>query len=193
MTGKKEILEVHARWEAWENDGLEHCVMRETHEGVTLEGVVVGARGSLYGGYYRVATDARFFTREVLVRYAGGYSLHVSVDDQGRWYDYHSKREIEELWGCHDVDIGITPATNMLPIKRLKLQHDRSADIIAAYVPLPDQIEKEFFPIPARQRYTRLGKKRYRYEGLFRDFKADLDFDQVGLVLDYPGTFRRVT
>ena len=41
------------------------------------------------------------------------------------------------------------------------------------------------------QRYTRLGDRLWRYEGLFRDFVADLAVDDMGLVLDYPQLFRR--
>ena len=33
---------------------------------------------------------------------------------------------------------------------------------------------------------------RYRYDGLFRDFTAELPVDEDGLVLDYAETFRRV-
>jgi len=32
----------------------------------------------------------------------------------------------------------------------------------------------------------------YRYEGLFRGYVGGLAVDADGLVLDYPGTFRRV-
>ena len=33
---------------------------------------------------------------------------------------------------------------------------------------------------------------RYSYEGLFRGYVGELPVDADGLVLDYPGTFRRV-
>ena len=38
---------------------------------------------------------------------------------------------------------------------------------------------------------ARLGDRLWRYEGLFRDFVADLLVDDMGLVLDYPQLFRR--
>lgn len=97
------------------------------------------------------------------------------------------------LDGCIDVDIGITPATNALPIKRLKLRKGDGQDIVVAYVPLPDQIDGQFLPERAEQRYTCLEvDRRYRYDGLFRAFTAELEIDELGLVLDYPDTFRRV-
>ena len=51
----------------------------------------------------------------------------------------------------------------------------------------------------SRQRYTCLERDAdgglYRYEdrGTFRGFTADLPVDADGLVLDYPGIFRRLS
>jgi uncharacterized protein len=181
------------RWKDWEGHGLEHCQCRENTEGLVLEGAVAGTRHGAYGGYYRVRTDSGFRTREVQVIYVGGPILHVESDGCGNWRDVLGNRSLPGLNGCIDVDIGITPATNTLPIKRLNLQKQESQDITAAYVPLPDQIDGDFLPQRAEQRYTCLTpKQRYRYEGLFRAFTAELEVDEAGLVLDYPETFRRV-
>ncbi len=181
------------RWEDWDGNGLEHCVYNNSGEGLILEGVVAGTRHGFYGGHYFVRTDSSFRTREVRVRYVDGPCLHVETDGKGHWRDVLKGRALPDLDGCFDVDIGITPATNALPIKRLKLQAGASQDITAAYVPLPDQINGDFLPQRAEQRYTCLTPDRlYRYEGLFRAFVAELEFDETGLVIDYPDTFRRV-
>ncbi len=154
---------------------------------------MAGTRHGAYGGYYHVRTDADFRTREVRVLYVGGPSLHVKSDGRGNWRDEIGSRPLPNLNGCIDVDIGITPATNTLPIKRLKLGAQESRDITVAYVALPDQIDSDFLPQQAEQRYTCLmPDRRYRYEGLFRAFTAELEVDEAGLVLDYPDTFRRV-
>ncbi|WEZ85432.1 putative glycolipid-binding domain-containing protein (plasmid) [Rhizobium sp. 32-5/1] len=181
------------RWQDWDGNGLEHCVCTDAGEGLILEGVVAGTRHGAYGGYYFVRTDSAFRTREVHVRYVDGPYLHVEADGKGNWRDALKDRPLPDLDGCIDVDIGITPATNTLPIKRLKLQAEASQDITAAYVPLLDQINGDFLPQRAEQRYTCLTpERRYRYEGLFRAFTAELEIDETGLVLDYPDTFRRV-
>jgi uncharacterized protein len=182
------------RWKDWEGRGLEHCVCREDAEGLVLEGVVAGTRQGAYGGHYFVRTDPDFRTREVRVAYVDGPYLHVQSDGDGNWHDAIGNRALPALDGCIDVDIGITPATNMIPIKRLKLKALESRDITAAYVPLPDQIEGDFLPQRAEQRYTCLTlDQRYRYEGLFRAFTAELEIDEAGLVLDYPDTFKRIS
>lgn len=180
------------RWRDWNGEGLEHCVCLEQDDGLTLEGVVAGTRNGLYGGHYLVRADASFRTRQVRVGYVGGASLHVEADGEGHWRDVLGNRALPALDGCLDVDIGITPATNTLPIKRLKLGEGEGADIVVAYVPLPGQIDGDFLPRRAEQRYTCLiPDSRYRYEGLFRAFTAELEIDAAGLVLDYPETFRR--
>ncbi|MGZ9809741.1 putative glycolipid-binding domain-containing protein [Pseudoroseicyclus sp. H15] len=181
------------RWQDWAGEGLEHCLCREGAEGLRLEGNVAGTRGGLYGGHYLVRTDERFATRELRVRYAGGPELYVEADGAGRWIDRLTGEALPQLEGCLDVDIGMTPATNTLPIRRLRLAEGESRDIVVSYVPLPHQIEGAFLPNRAEQRYTCLTPgRRFRYHGLFRGFTAVLEVDDAGLVLDYPETFRRV-
>ena len=120
-------------------------------------------------------------------------ALCAFADGEGRWTDALRDRPVESLDGCLDVDIGVTPATNALPIGRLGLAAGRSADVLAAYVPLPSEVDGPFLPRRAEQRYTCLEPgRRYRYEGLFRGFVAELEIDGAGLVLDYPETFRRI-
>jgi hypothetical protein len=95
------------------------------------------------------------------------------------------------LEGCVDVDISATPFTNTLPIRRLGLAPGESADVSVAYVDID-----EMRAWTEEQRYTRLeqnsGDRLYKYESLDGGFTADLPVDADGLVLDYPGLFRRV-
>jgi uncharacterized protein len=91
------------------------------------------------------------------------------------------------------VDISVTPFTNTLPIRRLRLGPGGSADLEVAYVDVPGmQVE------PTRQRYTCLqsgehgGLYQYEDKGLFHGFTADLPVDAGGLGLDYPGLLIRM-
>lgn len=184
------------RWTEWDGTGLEHCTLWIEENAVRIESVVVGSRGgTLYGAHYSIRCDRNWRTREVRLAYAGAHAMHVEADGEGHWFDMLSGGEpIPVLDCCLDVDIGVTPFTNTLAMKRLRLAEGASRDILAAYVPLPSQIEGgALLPRPADQRYTCLqANRRYRYEGLFRGFAADLVVDDNGLVLDYPKTFRRV-
>lgn len=88
--------------------------------------------------------------------------------------------------GCQDVDLAVTPATNTLPIKRLRLPVGGSASLVAAWVKFP-----EFQIQPLSQRNTRLGPSTYRYES-DTGFRADIEVDDLGLVIVYPGSWERV-
>ena len=98
------------------------------------------------------------------------------------------------LKGCLDVDISATPFTNTLPIRRLALQPGSSATLSMVYIAVPRmQVEV------TQQRYTCLevapSGGRYRFESLrngVSSFTAELPVDRDGLVVDYPGLFRRV-
>nr|WP_303047816.1 putative glycolipid-binding domain-containing protein [Thalassospira lucentensis] len=187
------MIERSVCWTDWDGNGLERCFMSQDDNQLILEGVVSGTREGTYGAYYSVRTDALFRTREVLVKYIGGRTLHIAANGDGNWHDILSDQPIPSLDGCFDVDIGVTPATNSLAIKRLGLAPQASQHIVAAYVPLPSQISGDFLPQPVQQRYSCLIEgKLYRYEGLFRGFCAELAIDDAGLVIDYPDTFRRV-
>lgn len=98
-----------------------------------------------------------------------------------------------DVAGWTGWDGRMTPATNLLPMRRLAhLGVGAAADITAAHAPLPAQIEGAFLPRPRPQRYTRLGARRWRYEGLFRGFVAEQETGEAGMVPDDPDTFGRL-
>jgi uncharacterized protein len=91
-----------------------------------------------------------------------------------------------EFTGAIDVDLAMTPFTNTLPIRRLGLAVGASADIIVVYVTFPD-----LAVIADPQRYTRLAERTYRFESLDGGFVRNIEVDEHGLVVTYPGLFRR--
>jgi hypothetical protein len=73
----------------------------------------------------------------------------------------------------------------------LGLQPGEAAEIRVAFIAIPSlQLS------PALQRYTCLAQhpdhSLYRFESPADDFAADIQVDQDGLVVEYPGLFRRV-
>lgn len=76
------------------------------------------------------------------------------------------------------------------PIKRLDLSPGEAAEITVAYL---DGTKLQPWPEP--QRYTCLEKGEvgglYRFLSLDGGFTADLPVDADGLVVDYPGLFKR--
>jgi hypothetical protein len=184
-----------AMWTPWDGPGLQHLRLRVDESGIEADGVVIGEEdGIAFRARYVIRCDAGWRTREMIVDPLDGSDrLHLRSDGNGTWSDA-SGRAIPALEGCVDVDLSATPFTNTLPIRRLDLGEGESAEIVVVYVDVPDMRLDT-----SRQRYTCLernaGGGLYRYEdaGLFRGFTADLPVEAGGLVLDYPGIFRRMS
>ena len=83
------------------------------------------------------------------------------------------------LDGCTDVDLGWTPATNTIPIRRLNLAIGDTETISAAWIRFP-----ELDVVVSPQRYTRLADDCWRYQSGHYDFALTSDVAS-GLVLAY--------
>jgi uncharacterized protein len=176
------------RWASEEGEGIEHLVFDARDDGFFVESAVIGQRyGKSYGLCYRVRCDRRWRATEVFVTVMGGGSLELHGDGEGHWHDGHGL-VLSALEGCIDVDIAATPYTNTLPIRRLPLAQGERQPIAVVYISTPDlQVTR------AEQAYTCIELNReYRYEGIFRDFSANLKIDDDGLVIDYPTLFTRL-
>ncbi len=183
-------MQSEAVWTPLDEPGLEHLTLRQAPDGsVETESVVLGVRnGRPFTLHYRVESDARWRVRRLTVESLQGRGrVDLLADGDGGWRDPDG-RTIAQLDGCVDVDIEATPYTNTLPIRRLNLEPGESREIGVVYVTIPSlEVSAK------RQRYTCLEPDRhYRFESLDSGFTADLPVDGDGLVLDYPGLFRRV-
>lgn len=183
-------------WQPWEDPGLEHLSLRLDHDGARARGLILRLRDGLhFRCRYMLETDGDWRLRRLTFAVADAEDTAVartSVASDGAGHWRVDERERPDLEGCLDVDIQITPFTNTLPIRRLGLAEAESSEIRVAYLPVPELALR-----PVTQRYTCVARHgadggRYRYEGVFRDFTAELPVDADGLVTDYPETFRRV-
>jgi len=177
------------RWQAWAGceAGIEHCEIRLDGDHYIVEGLVIGENeGGLFGLDYRLVLDRAWRLREAGLRTAAGRTLQLTSDGAGLWtVNGHAEAALAR---CVDIDIEATPFTNTLPIRRLAPAAGRAEAIDVAYVSVPSLSVE-----PRPQRYTAIEPgSRYRFESLDFDFAADLAVDENGLVLDYPGLFRRL-
>ena len=180
-------------WSAWDEPGLGHLRLVVHDDGIVADGVVIGAtEGRPFRVAYELRCDADWRVRTLRVVASAPELPRVEVlsDGEGNWTTSDG-RAVPELQGCIDADISVTPFTNTLPIRRLDLTPGEAAELSVAYV---EGSELQAWPEP--QRYTCLEKgyrgSLYRFLNLDGGFTADLQVDPDGLVLDYPGLFRRV-
>jgi hypothetical protein len=173
-------------WRRNDCPSLEHFRLWEASDGASLRGAVVASLdGVPVSARYEIACSPSWQTRAVHVVVAAAdadeQTLDLTVDERGHWW--RGQERVAAFDGCVDVDLGITPATNTLPIRRLGLAVGESRDVVAAWVRFPD-LALQTLP----QRYTRVAERRYRYESNGGRFVAELDVDELGVVMRY-GTY----
>ena len=176
------------RWRDASGLGLEHAVFedRGDHADVSFDSAVIGSPEDGYAIAYSIRCDRAWRVREASVFLIGTPEpLGLRSDGNGHWWDAEGSA-LDALAGCIDIDIVATPLTNTLPIRRLRLREGQSETIRVAYVDLPALTVR-----PDEQRYTRLGRHTYRFEALATGFTRDIEVDDAGFVLDYPGLFTR--
>jgi len=158
----------------------EHCTLSVRDGGLSLVGTVLGSdAGVPIRIEYRVQAAGTGHTAAVHVRQTHGFSqrtLTLERTAKGAWTV--DGVAAAALKGCSDVDLGCSPSTNTLPIRRLRLGIGKSETIRAAWVRFPElTVEK------AAQTYERLDEDTYRYTS--GTFSAELVVDEDGLVARY--------
>jgi hypothetical protein len=188
-------------WQGLYLPGSEWCQLAGDASGWRVDGAVTTAVADApvlirYG----FALQSDWSTREVEIVMHSGVApqeqrLHLTVDAERRWLvessgmspQFSLSGEIEAAHGLVDVDLGFSPVTNTLPIRRLAPAVGEAVEVTAAWVRFP---ELTIEPLP--QRYTRLTDRRYRYESAGGAFVAEIEVDDLGLVVTYEGGWQRI-
>jgi len=180
------------RWSQQDGTGLEHLMLDARSDGLVVESIVAGeSDAGAFGIMYRIECDTRWQVTRLALKLAGGAAIELERTD-GKDGGAHvwtaaGGTPQDALRGCIDVDITATPFTNTLPIRRLQLQPGERRVIRVVYVRVPEMTVSV-----VEQAYTCLeAYRRYRFEGLDTGFTSEITVDEDGLVLDYPGLFKR--
>ena len=168
-------------WRRLDQPGHEAARLLARESGWTLTGTAVFAHETRPCRLdYVIACDVGWRTVSTHVTgWVGKETIDVAitVDTRGGWW--MNERECAAVAGCDDVDLNFSPSTNLLPIRRLKLDVGESARVRAAWLRFPS-----FALEPFEQTYRRLGPAAYRYESA-GGFAADLEVDADGFVTRY--------
>jgi len=178
----------HIIWRHISGQSLEYCRFKWTPQ-LAIAGEIVGDLQGLYGALsYEVRCGEDGSTRWVhgSVRCnRGDIVWELCRQDNGLWV--FNGKPYANLAACKDVDIGVTPATNTLPIRRLNLAVGASEQLAVAWVRFPDLTIHAL-----AQRYTRLTSDFYRYESLASGFEAILRVDKNSIVQNYSDMWSRL-
>ena len=169
-------------WRRTDKSGHEFATIAEGEEGARLSGVaVLSERGAPCRVRYLIDCDAQWRTLScVLTGQIGNKPVEIAIKRDGENWTVNGV-VVPEVAGCEDIDLGFSPATNLLPIRRLGLGVGQSADVRAAWVHFPELTVKLL-----EQKYTRISDDKYRYESAGGTFRRELTVDDKGFVLEYP-------
>jgi hypothetical protein len=176
-------------WQWLKGTGMERFELSQAADEWILRGTILSLtdNGSAEARY-EIVCSAAWLTKsaDISIREKGEErKLHITAE-QGVW---HVNGELNPaVQGCVDIDLGWTPSTNTLPIRRLQLDiRESSGSITAAWVRFPE-LKLE----PLTQEYLRLSSHHYRYSSRGGDFVAQLSVDDEGVVLNYEGFWQRI-
>jgi hypothetical protein len=169
--------------------GLEKLHLDIQNDAVIAKSHVTGGDADLHTKWdaeYEIACGIDWRVRSVSIfEKTTNCQLAISSDGAGNWTN-ESGEAIEAIQGCIDIDFRATPFSNTFPIRRLQLAVGEAATITVVYINAPDlKLSRE------RQIYTRLSEHTWKFEQPSADFIATITVDSDGLVVDYPGLFKR--
>ena len=168
-------------WRRIDRTSYERCTLDATASGHRLAGTVLLVEDAVpYELRYTIVTNDAWFPITVGINVQGGENdrtLALTGDGNGTWSV--GDEPVLDFYGATDVDLGFTPGTNSLPIRRLDLDVGEAAQITAIRIDFPHRdVEK------VTQTYERLAERRWRYRS--GDYSADLTVNEHGLVTAYP-------
>lgn len=176
-------------WQGAAYQSTEHCRLISIENGFEVNAVITGLHEqSIYRVEYVIKINDKWETISCEIKSdTNGVieSLLLKNDEKGNWYI--NDEQAEEYKDCIDIDISLTPFTNLLPIRRLNLSKAEQQKIDVLYI---DVFNSEIKPL--QQKYTRLSDFEYKYENVPNDFEAVITTDEYGLVISYPGLFERI-
>jgi len=168
-------------------EGHDACLLSKTNGGWKLKGHALFAHDSKPCSLaYDIDCDAGWRTRSAPVDgFLGSQTLRYEVERLagGGWTLNGAAQD--EVAGLVDVDLGFTPATNLLAVRRFDLGVGMATPAPAAYLAFP-----EIRLVRLEQTYRRLDETRYAYAAPMFGYDAVLEVSPTGFVLDYPGLWR---
>jgi hypothetical protein len=170
-----------ARWQTWDTAHEEVVTLRWENEGWTATGEV--GREKIH---YVVRLSPLWQVRQMLLfRDLEEPDLWLATDGSGRWGEMNGAHRTE-LDGCRDLDLGCTPFTMMLPVRRLPVDVGDEFE-----VPVIGIDVNTLGVARSARSYTRVSERAWLYREGSTATTREITVDEYGLALDDPGRYRR--
>jgi hypothetical protein len=174
IAGAKSVL-----WVRLDRPGNDACRFADTGEDLLIEGNTTEAEGLFL--HYRVRAGSDGVTKRA--RVGDSPMMTFERQDDGRWL--MNGTEVPAVAGCFDFDLGITPATNTLALRRLALKVGEVGETVAAWLDPSDWTLK-----PLKQTYTRVSEHEYDYAST-TGYGGRFEVDDDLVIRRYPGWWER--
>lgn len=178
--------ESQMRWRRLDVPGHEEARIEQIASGWRLTGQLEADEASVRARLsYEIECERDWRTRQAIITgSASGAPTRFEFDADGKGHWRLNGAPLPLVEGALDIDLGFTPATNLLPIRRLDLAVGESADVRTAWLRFPE-LRVEVL----EQSYRREAERVFHYDALVdgERFQARLDTDEFGRVLLYEG------
>ncbi|RKE57396.1 putative glycolipid-binding domain-containing protein [Sphingobacterium detergens] len=175
-------------WQGVAFHSLEYFNIQENNDHYVVVSKIIGSyRKKIYSVSYQLMINKQWEVEEFLIDSEVNMTKNTLTGKKTttNWEINHFDNP--DFMGFQYIDISLTPFTNTLPINNLQLKIGNSKEIDIIYI---DLINNDITPV--RQRYTRTDLHEYLYENIVSDFTARIQVDENGLVLNYPGLFKKI-
>jgi len=183
MTHVESIL-----WRRLDRPGHDICRLVGTARGWRLHGTAVFLHETGPAQLtYDVRADSRWRTRHAhLDGWVGGQAVRIRARRLRSSWEVNG--DVAEMAReCLDLDLGFTPATNVLQLRRIALEIGEAADVPVAWLDIPAGSLEVL-----TQRYERRTATTYWYEAPRFEYAALLEVSPAGFPLRYPGLWELV-
>ena len=197
-----------AAWMKTDPTGAEFVEVDLSDAGLHATGTAIGSDPQPYRLDYTLQTDAGFVTRRVEVRTSGqGWARsvglshdvdgwQVAAEEAGHFPGPAAGGDPGAFADALDADLGLSPLFNTMPVLRHRLLEPAAGavELLMVWISVPGSGR---VPLPAALHGTASRRNhpaliRFETVGDGADFRADIEFDAGGIVVDYPGLATRL-
>lgn len=167
-------------WVRLDRPGNNACRFAETGDDLLIEGSLAAEGAETM--HYRIRATQSGATQRARIDI--GNQSHVVERDANRiWTLNGVATDIGPT--VRDIDMGLTPATKTLMIRRLDLPVGSNADLTSAWLD-PDDWQLK----PLRMSFHRTGETTYDYAAPDYDYAGEFVVDDYGIVRTFPGLWQ---
>lgn len=177
------------RWRGQNGGSLEVLRLERLSRGIRVRSDIVVAGSKSFAISYVWLLNSKWRTRSLQLHVRDAKSRDMMIERTGKANWSVDGRDRNDLRGCEEIDLSVTPFCNTLALLRFGPPPGAAGELTTLYVGFP-----ELMLTPSRQRYERISQRKFRYIdlGAYKGFRARLTVEADGMVRDYEGLFERL-